>query len=338
MGVVGTTSVKATKQAKPRIERTVCVLRDARLARHQNIHNAAILALPWILALGIAVAVPAVLLPHLSDLVVGFVLYAVTGVGIDVGFHRHFTHRSFKCSRPLQAALAIGGLMAGQAPLIHWVSTHRRHHETSDTACDPHSPQQTTKGTLGRIRGVLHAHAGWFFDGKTTNPLHYAPDIVRDSMLRQADRFYLAWIALGMAVPFGFGWIFDGSFTGGLRCLFWAGLVRKVLLDHVVFSINSICHTFGLRRYNTPDNSRNNIYLAIPTFGEALHNNHHAAPTSAIFGHAFWEIDLGGYLIRVLEVLRLVWDVNRPTVELNRESNSASLAKGPQEEFNSSQW
>jgi len=210
---------------------------------------------------------------HWQDLVVLAISYIVTGVGITVGFHRLFTHRSFKTSRPpaLRALFAVFGSAAVEGPVIEWVSTHRKHHRFSDLPGDPHSPHTDHgAGWRGALRGLYHAHVGWMFRGvDRASAERYAKDLLADPVIRVVDRTFLLWVALGLAFPFGLGVALTGSVIGGLTGMLWGGAVRILFLHHATFSINSLCHFFGRRRFVTGDHSRNLAWLALPTFGEA---------------------------------------------------------------------
>ena len=247
------------------------------------------------------------------DLVVLAITYTVTGLGITVGYHRLFTHRSFKTTRVVRAALAVLGSMAVEGPVTEWVATHRKHHQFSDQEGDPHSPHTDhAPGLRGTMRGLVHAHVGWMFRGRDmANPGRYAKDLLADRDLRFISRTFPLWVALGMALPFGLGVALTGSVVGGLTGLLWGGAVRVFLLHHTTFSINSLCHTFGRRPFATGDESRNLAWLAPLAFGEAWHNNHHAFPTSARHGLGRWQMDPGGWFIRALERSHLAWDVIR---------------------------
>jgi stearoyl-CoA desaturase (delta-9 desaturase) len=257
---------------------------------------------------------------HWQDLVVLGIVYALTGAGITVGYHRLFTHRSFKTSRPLRALFAVRGSMAVEGSVIEWVATHRKHHSFSDRAGDPHSPHaDQAPGWRGALRGLLHAHVGWMFRGREmANPRRYAKDLIADRDLRFISRTFPLWVAVGLALPFGLGVALSGSIVGGLTGLLWGGLVRVFLLHHATFSINSLCHFFGRRPFGTGDESRNLAWLAPITFGEAWHNNHHAFPTSARHGLGRHQIDPGAALIAALERLHLAWDVVTITPERQR--------------------
>ncbi|HVE67240.1 MAG TPA: acyl-CoA desaturase [Solirubrobacteraceae bacterium] len=261
------------------------------------------------------------------DLVVLGITYALTGLGITVGFHRLFTHRSFRTSRPVRAALAVLGSMAVEGPVIEWVATHRRHHSFSDRPGDPHSPHvDQAPGWRGVLRGLGHAHIGWIFRGKDmANPGRYARDLLDDRDLRFISRTFPLWVVAGLALPFGLGVALSGTISGGLTALLWGGLVRIFLLHHATFSINSLCHFFGRRPFATGDESRNLAWLAPLAFGEAWHNNHHAFPTSARHGLGRWQVDPGSWLISVLERLHLARDVVRisPERQAAKEARSA---------------
>jgi stearoyl-CoA desaturase (delta-9 desaturase) len=250
---------------------------------------------------------------HWQDLLVLAITYTLTGLGITVGYHRLFTHRSFKTSRTLRALLAVLGSMAVEGPVIEWVATHRKHHRFSDHSGDPHSPHlEDAPGWQGALRGLGHAHVGWMFRGKDmANPARYAKDLISDGDLRAISRTFPLWVLAGLAVPFGLGVALTGSLVGGLTGLLWGGAVRVFFLHHVTFSINSLCHFFGRRPFSTGDQSRNLAWLAPLAFGEAWHNNHHAFPTSARHGLDRWQIDPGAWFIAALERCHLASDVIR---------------------------
>ena len=254
---------------------------------------------------------------HWQDLVVLAITYTLTGLGITVGYHRLFTHRSFTTTRTLRALFAVSGSMAVEGPVIEWVSTHRKHHSFSDRPGDPHSPQLArTAGWRGALRGLGHAHVGWMFRGKDmANPARYARDLLADRDMCFISRTFPLWTAIGLALPFGLGVALTGTIAGGLTGLLWGGAVRVFLVHHVTFSINSLCHVFGRRPFATGDQSRNLAWLAPIAFGEAWHNNHHAFPTSASHGLSRWQLDPGAWLIRALERCHLARDVVRITPE-----------------------
>jgi len=263
---------------------------------------------------------------HWSDIVVFAVFYTLTALGITVGFHRHFTHRAFKARRGVRAVLAALGSAAIEGPVISWVADHRKHHAFSDQHGDPHSPHvDHGVGWRGALRGLVHAHLGWLFiHTQRGSKVRYARDLVEDPLIRSIDRTFVLWVALGLAAPFVLGLSIGGSITTGLTGLLWGGLVRVFLLHHVTYSINSLCHFFGRRRFSTGDESRNLAWLALPSMGEAWHNNHHAFPTSAAHGLRPWEIDPSALVIRGLEATGLAWDV----VRVGAERQELKLSKG----------
>ena len=250
---------------------------------------------------------------HTSDLIVFAIVYPLTGLGITVGFHRHLTHRAFQTKPPIRVGLAILGSAAVEGPVISWVADHRKHHAFADEPGDPHSPHVGHGGGLGgALRGLAYAHLGWLYDhSQRALKTRYAPDLMNDRMIRFVDRTFVVWVLAGLAVPFGLGWAIGGSLHTALTGLLWGGLVRMFVLHHVTYSINSLCHYFGRRDYETDDESRNLAWLAPLSFGESWHNNHHAFPTSARHGLRRWQIDPGAMLIWVLEKTGLAWDVVR---------------------------
>jgi len=251
------------------------------------------------------------------DLAVMALTYTLTALGITVGYHRLFTHRSFKTSRPLRALFAALGSAAIEGPVIEWVANHRKHHRFSDEPGDPHSPHVgRASGLRGALRGLAHAHIGWILGGEEmASRERYAKDLLADPVVRFMDRTFVVWVLAGLAFPFALGLLLTGSIVGGLTGLLWGGAVRIFCLHHATFSINSLCHFFGRRRFETGDQSRNLFWLAVPTLGEAWHNNHHAFPTSARHGLRWWQVDPSGWLIEGLERVGLVWDVVRVTPE-----------------------
>jgi stearoyl-CoA desaturase (delta-9 desaturase) len=267
---------------------------------------------PLVLAVGMALGWGGPLVDW-TDVLVLAISYVTIGTGVTVGFHRLFTHRSFKTHRLLRAAFAVLGSAAAEGPVIDWVATHRKHHQYSDVAGDPHSPHVDHGcGWRGAFRGLLHAHIGWVFtDMEVADEERYARDLLADPLIRAVDRTFVLWVLLGLAVPFLLGFALTGTVVGGLAGLLWGGAARIFLLHHATFCINSLCHFFGRRDYDTRDESRNLAWLAIPTWGEAWHNNHHAFPTSYRHGLRRWQIDPSAGVIRLLELLGLAWDVVR---------------------------
>jgi stearoyl-CoA desaturase (delta-9 desaturase) len=249
------------------------------------------------------------------DVILLVTFYTLTGVGISVGYHRLFTHAAFDTSPAMRAVLAILGSLAFEGGVIGWASEHRKHHAYSDVEGDPHSPHVSGPGLEGRVKGLWHAHMGWFFSTKgiAEAELRFRRDLDADRVIRTVDRLYGLWIVLTVGIPFAIGYAVGGTLALGFEAAVWGGLVRIFLGHHITWSINSICHMFGTRPYQARDESRNNFLLALPSFGEAWHNNHHAFPGSAIFGLDRGQLDLGAVTIRLFERLGLVWNVNAPS-------------------------
>jgi stearoyl-CoA desaturase (delta-9 desaturase) len=248
-----------------------------------------------------------------SDLVVAAIMYALCGAGVTVGFHRLLTHRAFQTHAWLRFVFSALGSAAVEGPVIEWVAYHRRHHAFADEEGDPHSPHVGHgSGFAGALRGLFHAHVGWvMFSTEPADEQRYAPDLMKDRAVRFVDRTFVLWVLGGLAVPFGLGVALTGTIHGGLTGLLWGGAVRILALHHATFSINSLCHFFGRRRFETDDESTNLRWLALLTFGESWHNNHHAFPTSAEHGMRRGEWDISALIIRALERVGLAWDVVR---------------------------
>jgi stearoyl-CoA desaturase (delta-9 desaturase) len=248
-----------------------------------------------------------------SDLAVFGIMYVLTAGGVTVGFHRYLTHRSFATSRPVRAALAVMGSAAIEGPVISWVADHRKHHAFSDREGDPHSPHVGHGGGWrGALSGLLHAHVGWLFvHTERGAKKRYTPDLLADPVVRFVDRTFVVWALGGLVAAFALGYAIGGSFHAALTGLLWGGAVRMLVVHHVTYSINSLCHFFGRRSFDTGDHSRNLMWLALPSLGESWHNNHHAFPTSAVHGLRRWQIDPSAAMIRALEAAGVVWDVVR---------------------------
>lgn len=246
------------------------------------------------------------------DLALFLSLYLLTGFGITVGFHRLFTHRSFKASPVVVWIFGILGSMAIEGPLVWWVATHRRHHRHSDERDDPHSPRAGRRsGLLGAASAMLHAHVGWSFrrDCVDTDTQTYAPDLLRDKRVQAINSLFPLWVVLGLVLPTFIGWLVDPGWRGALLGLIWGGLVRVFMVHHVTWSVNSICHAWGRKDYETGDESRNNTLVGILALGEGWHNNHHAFPASARHGLKWWQFDASWLLIRLMALLGLATDI-----------------------------
>ncbi len=249
----------------------------------------------------------------LTALVLALFFYLVTGFGIAAGFHRLFTHRSFKANRVLKVVLAVAGSMALEGSVISWVAIHRRHHMFSDQPGDPHSPHRYGTESGGILRGFLWAHVGWLFADDPTDTKRFAPDLLRDPDLVVVDRLFPVLAVASLVIPFAVGWAVFGTLAGALGAFLWAGLVRMALLHHVTWSINSVCHIWGRRPFVTGDQSTNFGPLALVSFGESWHNFHHSSPASARHGVLPHQIDLAARLIRIFEKRGWATKVRWPT-------------------------
>jgi stearoyl-CoA desaturase (delta-9 desaturase) len=247
-------------------------------------------------------------------------MYFLTFVGITVGLHRLGAHRAFHADDGVRAVLFGLGAMAGQGPLSYWIANHRRHHALSDRDGDVHSPHVAGPRRLGAVRGLWHAHVGWTFDHELTNVLTFGKDLLRDPLIARMNRAYYPLLATGVLLPAIACGLATRSLHGVLLGLLWGGAVRLFATYHATAAINSIAHRFGGRPYDTRDESRNNLWLVIPTLGDGWHNNHHASPSSAFIGHEWWQLDIGAWVIRALEVTGLAIDVKRPRLEATHES------------------
>ncbi len=256
-------------------------------------------------------------------------LYVITALGVTLGYHRMFTHRAFESSGAFRAVIAALGGMAVQGSVITWVADHRKHHAFTDQDGDPHSPHLSGPGFWGGVKGLWHAHMGWLFESVgTADRERFAADLVKDRLIRAIDKLFWLWVVLGFAIPFALGWIVGGGLGTAITALLWGGFVRVFLLHHVTWSINSVCHFFGRKRFDIDDESRNVFWLAPLSMGESWHHNHHAFPTSAFHGLRFWErlADPTGLVISLLEKLGVVWNVVRVSPE--RQAAKA-LPNGP---------
>ncbi len=256
-----------------------------------------------------------------ADLAIMVAVYLASAFGITIGFHRLLTHRAFETYRPVKYVFAVLGSMAVQGPVIHWVADHRKHHAHTDEEGDPHSPHV---GHGSGLKGLWHAHVGWLWEQNgIADAKKYAPDLLEDRGMRFISRHFLWWVALGLLVPFALGYAIGGTLTAALLALFWGGLVRVFFVHHITWSINSVCHFFGRRRFETEDRSTNVFWLALPSLGEAWHHNHHAFPRAAVQGLRWWEIDVSGLVIRAMKSVRLAWNVVRISPERQQQRLAA---------------
>lgn len=245
-------------------------------------------------------------------------LYLASALGLEVGFHRHVTHRAFQASRAVRLFLIGCGSMAAHGPVIWWAAVHRRHHGTSDMEGDPHSPHLSGSGTSGILKGLYHSHVGWLFQGGSTRFPGWqrqVADLYRDETLLRLHLNYYAWVAAGLLLPTLACGLIEGSLKGALLGFLWGGLVRAFAVSQCIWALNSFCHVIGRRAFDTGrhDRSRNSFLLALVTFGQGWHNNHHAFPQSAFTGLAWWQADPGGWCVRLLQLLGLVREVQRPS-------------------------
>ena len=269
-----------------------------------------------------------------SDVALLALMYLICGFGVTVGFHRMLTlprpeassplrSRSFATHKPVQYLFAIVGSMAVQGPVITWVADHRMHHAHTDREGDPHSPHGHGSGFKGAVKGLWYAHMGWLFDrqGQAAARMH-ARDLVEDAGFRWINRTFGLWVAAGIAIPAALGYALDGALAGAVTGALWGGAVRIFLLHHVTWSINSVCHFFGSRRFEVEDHSTNVFWLAPLSFGESWHHNHHAFPRSAMHGLRWWEVDPAAWMIRAMKATGLAWNV----VQISPERQAQKLA------------
>ena len=243
-----------------------------------------------------------------NDIAILAGMYFFTAIGITIGYHRMLTHRGFETHPAVRFFFLMLGSMAVEGPALDWASIHIKHHANTDTEDDPHSP----------LDGFFHAHIGWFISGFIAEPEVYGKWLLKDPIVMFMSKTFFVWGALGFVIPY---------LLGGWTGVLWGGLVRMFLTHHVTWSVNSICHIFGARMFDTPDRSKNNWLVGLLAFGEGWHNNHHAFPRSAFHGLRWWQFDLSAYIIRGLEQLGLIWNVWRiPTERLRARSTISGVS------------
>jgi stearoyl-CoA desaturase (delta-9 desaturase) len=245
-----------------------------------------------------------------TDLALLIAFYLLTAVGVTVGFHRLLTHRSFQTYPWLERTFAVLGSMSIQGSVLDWVADHRKHHAHTDEEGDPHSPH-VGHGT--GLSGLWHAHMGWLTETQgQADWKRYATDLYEDPKMRTIGRRFPLIALLSLLLPALAGYALHGwTLEGAIRGLIWGGLVRIFLVHHVTWSVNSVCHFFGKRRFEIEDRSTNVAWLSLVSLGESWHHNHHAFPRSAEHGLRRWEIDPSALIIRTLERLGLAWKVVR---------------------------
>jgi stearoyl-CoA desaturase (delta-9 desaturase) len=258
-----------------------------------------------------------------SDLAVMLVMYVISGYGVTLGFHRLLTHRSFQTFKPVEYTLAVLGSLAMQGPVMSWVADHRKHHAHTDKEGDPHSPHGHGSGLRGAIAGLWYAHMGWLFlVSGTSEHSRYARELYEDRGMRFIHRTFGLWVLSGLLLPAAIGYALEPTAAAAAKAALWGGPVRIFALHHVTWSINSVCHFFGTRRFDVDDQSTNVFWLSLLSFGESWHHNHHAFPRSARHGLHWWEIDPTAWLIRGMRRARLAWNV----VEISPERQRQKLA------------
>jgi stearoyl-CoA desaturase (delta-9 desaturase) len=289
------------------------------MSRGHQLSNLTGVILPF---LGVVAAVVLLwgTLVHWSALAVMLAMYLLTCLGVTLGFHRLLTHRSFQTYKWLQYGVAAVGSMSVQGPVMSWVADHRKHHAHTDQDGDPHTPHGHGSGVKGAVAGLWYAHMGWLFERSgQAEHTRYARDLYEDKGMRFIHSSFGLWVVLGLLIPFGIGYAFLGTLGGAFEAALWGGPVRIFLLHHVTWSINSVCHFFGTRRFAVDDHSTNVFWLAPLSMGEAWHHNHHTFPRSAFHGLKAWEVDPTGWVIRGMRRVRLAWNVVEITPERQRE-------------------
>ncbi len=276
--------------------------RMGEMSRAEKVVNLGAVVLPFVATLA-AIGLLWNSLVGPADLAIAACMYLITAMGITVGFHRLLTHRSFQTARPVEYLFAVLGSMAVQGPVIAWVADHRKHHAHTDEEGDPHSPHV---GHDGGVRGVLaglwHAHTGWLFSTQgRADWKRYAADLYEDRGMRAISRRFVLLVVASLALPALAGYLLSGTPAGAATGLLWGGLVRIFFVHHVTWSVNSICHFMGTRRFATDDRSTNVFWLALPSLGESWHHNHHAFPRSAKHGLRRWELDPSALVIAAME-------------------------------------
>jgi len=248
---------------------------------------------------------------YLGMLIIG---WQITGLGVTIGLHRLATHRSFETYPIIRAMFLMCGALSVEGSPIVWCATHRKHHEFSDHLGDPHSPHLHGESVWDMLRGFWHAHTGWLFTGYWTQQdlKRYAPDLITEPWLVKIDRLYYLWVLATLAIPAAIGGLVTWSWTGAGLGLLWGGFARVFMTHHITWSINSVCHVFGRRDYESSDESTNNFLCGVLGLGEGWHNNHHAFPTSARHGLRWWQFDQSWYIIRAMELCGLAWNVKVP--------------------------
>jgi stearoyl-CoA desaturase (delta-9 desaturase) len=270
---------------------------------------------------------------HWTYMVLLGAMYLLTALGIGVGYHRLFTHKSYETGAVMRFIWAVLGSMAVEGPVLTWVAVHRKHHQHADLPGDPHSPHagrtsvsdnhdgntdhddHHPSGIVALLKGIWHAHMGWLFDGSSAELERYVPDLQQDRVVSFVSRTFALWAALGLVIPAVLGGVITMTWWGVLLGFLWGGLVRVLLVHHVTWSINSVCHLWGTRPFQTRDESRDNPIFGVLAMGEGWHNAHHAFPTSARHGLAWWKIDVNYWVIRAMGWMHLARNIRLPSPE-----------------------
>ncbi|MEM8918369.1 MAG: acyl-CoA desaturase [Pseudomonadota bacterium] len=255
--------------------------------------------------------------------------YVIINMGVGIGYHRFYTHRSFETSRPMRYAIAIMAQLACQASVLKWAADHRRHHAFADRVGDLHSPHVDGFGKpMKGFKGFAIAHFGWLFDNTTSDMNVYGKGLIDDDAVLFAHRTRWFWVAVSMVgIPVVWALTF-GTVENIIGTILIGGFFRTFFFLNLVMGVNSIGHMFGSQRFETGDKGRNLWWLALLTFGDGWHNNHHRHPRSAYAGIMWWEIDINGYIISLWEKMGLVWNVQRaPKYARNAEGEWVQVKK-----------
>ncbi len=281
-----------------------------------------LLALVWLPIIGVVSAIALLWNRWVNwvDLTLFLTMYTVCAFGITLGFHRMLTHKAFQAHPWVKTFFLISGSMAMQGPALHWAATHTQHHANSDDEGDPHSP----------LKSLWHAHVGWILNDFKPDIQKYAGAMLKDPIIVFVHNTFWLWVFVGLAIPslIGAGAAYlmgQSAWFGALTGLIWGGFVRLFFNQHVTWAVNSICHTFGSRQFETTDESRNNFLFGILAMGEGWHNNHHAFPRSARHGMSWKQPDPSAWAIWLMEKLGLIKDV----VLISRKRIEARLRSEP---------
>ncbi|MCZ4496252.1 MAG: stearoyl-CoA 9-desaturase [Thermoleophilia bacterium] len=271
---------------------------------------------------------------HWPDAVAFVVMYTISIMGVTVGYHRMLTHSSFDTKPWVRYAWTGMAMLAIEGGPISWVADHRRHHAFSDKEGDPHSPHlhhddDHDHSLSGILRGLWHSHVGWMFKTDRTLPERWAADMLKDPGLVRMERMFIPFVFISFLLPAAIGFALTGTLYGAVSAFLWGGLARILVAHHITWSTNSICHFFGKRPFDSDDHSTNNWLLAIVSFGESWHNNHHAFPSSAVHGLGKWQVDISAMVIRSMEKVGLAKNVKTPSAgALERKRRQDEPARG----------